>query len=243
MKMKRRKITLITNALLVAGLTAVFAVSFFPQRALPIYGGTELSAIYSGARGTNKVSFMFNVYESAETVEKIANLLDERGVKATFFVGGCWADDNEKTLKLLASSGHEIANHGYFHKDHSALDYEKNKEEIYLTGVIVKALCGADTTLFAPPSGSFSDITLQAAAELGYQVVMWSKDTIDWRDKDKTKIISRATKNLTGGDLILMHPKSHTLAALPEIIDYCFAHGLEIVKVSENIYVKTTQNT
>lgn len=243
MKIKRRKITLITNFLLVASFTAVFAVSFFPQKTLPIYGGTELSAIYNGVRGTNKVSFMFNVYENAETVQQIARLLDERGVKATFFVGGCWADDNELTLNFLVQNGHEIANHGYFHKDHSTLDYEKNKEEIYLTGVIVKALCGASPTLFAPPSGSFSDKTLQAAADLGYQVIMWSKDTIDWRDKDKSKVVSRATKNLIGGDLILMHPKSHTFAALPEIIDYCFAHGLEIVKVSENISAKTTQNT
>ena len=243
MKLNRRKITFITNVLLIAGFTAVFAVSFFPRAALPIYGGTNLSAIYSGNRGTNKVSFMFNVYENSETVEKIAELLNGYGVKATFFVGGCWADDNAKTLNYLAENGHELANHGYFHKDHSTLDYEKNKEEIYLTGVIVNALCGKTLTLFAPPSGSYSDITLQAAADLGYQVIMWSKDTIDWRDKDKTKIISRATKNLTGGDLILMHPKSHTLSALPEIVDYCIAHGFEIVKVSENIYRKNTQNT
>lgn len=243
MKKNRRKITLITNLVLVAAFTAVFAVSFLPQQALPIYGGTELTAIYNGVRGTNKVSLMFNVYENSETVGKIADLLTERGVRATFFVGGCWADDNEKTLNYLVKNGQEIANHGYFHKDHSALNYEKNKEEIYLTGVIVKALCGAEITLFAPPSGSFSGITLQAAADLGYQVIMWSKDTIDWRDKDKAKIISRATKNLTGGDLVLMHPKPHTLSALPEILDYCFAHGFEIVPVSENISAKITQNT
>ncbi|MBO4251599.1 MAG: polysaccharide deacetylase family protein [Clostridia bacterium] len=242
MKKTRRRITLITNLILVTAFTVVFAVSFFPQQALPIYGGTDLSAIYSGARGTNKVSFMFNVYENAETVEKIADLLTERGAKATFFVGGCWADDNGKTLKYLIEQGYEIANHGYFHKDHSTLNYEKNKEEIYLTGVIVNALCGAKLNLFAPPSGSFSDTTLQAAADLDYQVVMWSKDTIDWRDSDKAKIVSRATKNLTGGDLILMHPKSHTLAALPEIIDYCFSHGFDIVSVSENISSKITQN-
>lgn len=243
MKTTRRKITLITNFVLVVAFSAVFAVSFLPQQALPIYGGTDISAIYNGVRGTNKVSFMFNVYENAQTVEKIADLLTDRGVTATFFIGGCWADDNEKTLKYLVEKGQEIANHGYFHKDHAKLNYEKNKEEIYLTGVIVKALCGATTTLFAPPSGSFSDTTLQAAADLDYQVIMWSKDTIDWRDSDKAKIISRATKNLTGGDLILMHPKPHTLAALTEIIDYCFSHGLEIVKVSENISEKTTQNT
>ena len=243
MQIKRRKVTFITNFVLIAAFTAVFAVSFLPQKALPIYGGTNLSAVYNGNRGTDKVSLMFNVYENSEIVEKIVDLLDASGAKATFFVGGCWADDNEKTLNKIIASGHEIANHGYFHKDHAAIDYDKNREEIYLTGVIVKALCGATPTLFAPPSGSFSADTLQAAFDLGYKVVMWSKDTIDWRDKDKAKIISRATKNLAGGDLILMHPKEHTLAALSDIIGYCRNNNFELVTVSENISGDNAQNT
>ena len=243
MQIKRRRITLITNVVLVVAFTAVFAVSFLPQDALPIYGGTDLSAVYNGNRGTDKVSLMFNVYENADVVEKIVDLLDENGAKATFFVGGCWADDNGETLNKIIASGHEIANHGYFHKDHAKLDYEKNREEIYLTGVIVKALCGATPTLFAPPSGSFSDDTLQAAYDLKYKVIMWSKDTIDWRDKDKAKVFSRATKNLTGGDLILMHPKEHTLTALSDIIAYCKENNFELVTVSENISGENAQNT
>nr|MBO4517358.1 polysaccharide deacetylase family protein [Clostridia bacterium] len=243
MKATRRKISLITNTILVAAFTVVFAVGFLPQKAMPIYGGTEISAVYSGVRGTDKVSFMFNVYENAAVVEKIVDLLNENDIKATFFVGGCWADDNGKTLNRIVESGHELANHGYFHKDHANLDYAKNKEEIYLTGVIVKALCGAELKLFAPPSGSYSAATLQAATDLGYKVIMWSKDTIDWRDKDKAKIVSRATKNLTGGDLILMHPKEHTLNALPDIIAYCRDKGLNPVPVGENISLKNTQNS
>lgn len=243
MQIKRRRITLITNLVLVAAFTAVFAVSFLPQKALPIYGGTDLSAVYYGNRGTGKVSLMFNVYENSEIVEEIVDLLDSNGAKATFFVGGCWADDNGKTLNKIIASGHELGNHGYFHKDHAKLDYDNNREEIYLTGVIVKALCGTQPILFAPPSGSFSDETLQAASDLGYKVIMWSKDTIDWRDGDKAKIVSRATKNLTGGDLILMHPKEHTLVALSDIIGYCKENNFELVTVSENISGENAQNT
>lgn len=242
MKMTRKKLTVITNSLLIVAFSIVFAVSFLPDYAVPIYGGTNLTAIYNGDRGSNNVSLMFNVYENAEVVEKIADVLDGYSVKATFFVGGCWADDNENTLQRLVKSGHEIANHGYFHKDHASLDYEKNKEEIYLTGVIVNALCGAKPNLFAPPSGSFSGITLQAAADLDYRVIMWSKDTIDWRDKDYDKIFTRATKNLAGGDLILMHPKSHTLAVLPKIIESVLDKGFNLVTVSENILNENAQN-
>ena len=64
---------------------------------------------------------------------------------------------------------------------------------------------------------------------------MWSKDTIDWRDKDENKVFSRATQNLSNGDLILMHPKAHTLNALGKILDFYKQAGFEIVPVSENI--------
>ena len=96
-------------------------------------------------------------------------------------------------------------------------------------------MCGVTPTLFAPPSGSFSDLTLEAAYDLNYKVVMWSKDTIDWRDSQTDIIYNRATKNLENGDLVLMHPKAHTLDALPSIITYYKSVNFSIVTVSENI--------
>lgn len=235
MKRLNKRITIVTNVILLTVFTAVFAVSFFAEDTLPIYGGHGISAVYHGNRENNKVSLMFNVYENTKVVNSIIDTLEEYDAKATFFVGGCWADDNQETLTRILNSGNEIANHGYFHKDHKNLDYEKNKQEIYTTGVVVKALCGAEMNLFAPPSGSFSSVTLEVADALGYKVIMWSKDTIDWRDKDVEKVFSRATKNVTNGDLILMHPKEHTLTALPKILEYYKSVGLQVVTVTENL--------
>lgn len=230
-----KKATIITNFLLFSIIAVVLSISIIPQRIIPIYGGKQVKAIYNGNKENNNISLMFNVYENTEVVNKIIDCLNEKGVKATFFVGGCWADDNETTLKRIVYDGHEIANHGYFHKDHKKLNYENNKKEIELTGTIIKALSGKDPTLFAPPSGSFSDVTLESAFDLGYKVIMWSKDTIDWRDNDEQIIYNRATKNPENGDLILMHPKKHTLNALPKIIDFYTKLGYNLVTVSENI--------
>lgn len=232
---KRTKITLISDVIILSVLAIVFSVSFIPEKITPIYGGEKQYAIYNGNRENNNVSLMFNVYENTEVVNGILDVLSEYGAKSTFFVGGCWADDNAETLKRIVGEGHEIANHGYFHKDHKQLNYEKNREEIYLTGLIINALCGVEPKLFAPPSGSFSSDTLNVAHELGYKVIMWSKDTIDWRDNDTKKVFERATQNLTGGDLVLMHPKEHTLKALPEILQYYKNAGFSVVTVSENI--------
>ena len=235
MKKLNRKINIITNVLLVAVFSVVFAVCFFVENVSPIYGGNEISAIYNGNRQNKKVSLMFNVYENTAVVNEIVKTLDNYGVKATFFVGGCWADDNGETLKKIVESGHEIANHGYFHKDHKKLSLEQNEQEITLTSAIIEALCGAKPTLFAPPSGSFSDLTLEVCYRLNYKVIMWSKDTIDWRDSDLNVLYNRATKSPENGDLILMHPKAHTLKVLPRIIEFYSDLGFEIVSVSDNI--------
>ena len=235
MKIPNRKLTVLTNVFLSLIICAVLAISFLPEKIVPIYGGEKLSAIYNGNRENKNVSLMFNVYENTQIVNRIIDCLDGNGVKATFFVGGCWADDNAETLLRIVNCGHEIGNHGYFHKDHAKLDYEGNFQEISLTSIIVESLCGVKPTLFAPPSGSFSDVTLESAFDNGYKVIMWSKDTIDWRDSDREKLFTRATKNLTNGDLVLMHPKQHTLDVLPEIIAYYKSMGFSIVTVGNNI--------
>ncbi len=232
---QKLKLTIITDLVLVLIVTGLYALAFIPERITPIYGGSSVEAIYNGNRENPNVSLMFNVYENTKVVNGILDLLKENGVKATFFIGGCWADDNSETLKRIASEGHELGNHGYFHKDHKTLNYEKNREEIYLSGVVIEALCGVKPTLFAPPSGSFSVTTLDAVSDLGMKTIMWSKDTIDWRDKDVELIFKRATNNATNGDLILMHPKEHTLKALPRIIEYFNSVGLNMVTVGENL--------
>ena len=76
---------------------------------------------------------------------------------------------------------------------------------------------------------------IEAAESMGLKTILWSKDTVDWRDKDEETTFLRATQNAEGGDLILMHPMEHTVKALPRILDDYAAHGLRAVTVSENL--------
>ena len=236
--MKRLKretlIGIFSNAAVAAIIVCVFAFTLASSPAAITSGG-GYEPYYNGNRGEKNVSLMFNVYENTAVVEGILGVLEEYGAKATFFVGGCWADDNAQCLKKIVEGGHELANHGYFHKDHSKLDLEGNKEEIRLTEVICAALCGAKTRLFAPPSGAFGKNTLAACAELDYKVILWSKDTVDWRDKDEDTCFLRATQGVAAGDFVLMHPMQHTLAALPRILGAYARAGLCVVTVSENL--------
>ena len=113
------------------------------------------------------------------------------------------------------------------------LSYDDNVREILDCDKIVTALTGYKMVLFAPPSGSFSKNTLNATVNLGYKTIMWSKDTIDWRDSDENLLIKRATSNISSGDFILMHPKKHTLSVLPKIINIIKKENLKLLTVSD----------
>ncbi len=192
----------------------------------------ETAPFYKGESKT-KVSLMVNVYWGTEYLDEMLDIFERNNVTTTFFVGGMWVAENDAMLKKIYEKGHEIGNHGYFHKDHKKLSAERNFEEINITHKLVKSVIGIDMNLFAPPSGSFGKATLSQAETLGYATIMWTRDTIDWRDHDTQKIIERATSKMDGGDLILMHPTQNTVEALESIIRYAKEHNLQIAPVSE----------
>lgn len=198
--------------------------------------GGELPVVYSNASSQGiGVSMMFNVYWGTEEVYSILQTLEEHDAKATFFIGGCWADDNVECLRAIFSAGHEIGNHGYFHKDHDKLTLVENQKEISSCNRFIELSLGEAPVLFAPPSGAYSDDTVKAASLLGMKTILWSKDTIDWRDKNAALIYTRATKNVQRGDFILMHPMKETANALNDILKYYEQNDLKPVTVSENL--------
>ena len=231
-KLSSRAVTAITNGVLALVLVVVAVVCFYPTAAH--VSGLEDRVHYRGA-SADGVSLMFNVYWGTQEVEGILEALAEYDAKATFFIGGSWADDNTACVRKIVEAGHEVGSHGYFHRDHTTLGYEGNVEEISRSVQFLQLAAGVPVTLFAPPSGAYDEDTVNAAESLGLRTVMWSRDTIDWRDKDEETCYLRATEDLQAGELILMHPMEHTLKALPRILEYCNTHSLRPITVGENL--------
>ena len=70
------------------------------------------------------------------------------------------------------------------------------------------------------------------------KTILWSRDTIDWRDKNAALIYTRATKNVRGGEFVLMHPMEATADALDDILKYYEKQSLSVITVSENLQIK-----
>jgi peptidoglycan/xylan/chitin deacetylase (PgdA/CDA1 family) len=235
-KWQGKWVTLVTNVVLGVCLLSITSVAFAGQSVSAVT--VDDSKVYYGNEDAQSgVCLMFNVYEHTDYVQEILEILSQYEAKATFFLGGSWADDNIDCVRQIYNAGQEVASHGYFHKDHSAMNYAQNLEEISVSAKLINLICNTQIKLFAPPSGAYNEQTLQACETLQLNVIMWSRDTIDWRDQNTALIVSRATKNLKAGEFVLMHPTKCTVQALPQILQYINENQLETQSVSENIGV------
>lgn len=227
--------TITTNIIIFGMLFIVFAFTYAGGTLQTFNNKTNIEAIYHGNQNSSNISLMINIYWGDDFIQPMLNVLKNNNVKTTFFIGGVWASKNEDMLKNILNDGHELANHGYYHKDQDKISAQSNFDEISQTHDLVKNLTDYEMNLFAPPSGAYNSTTVNIANSLGYRTIMWTRDTIDWRDQDKNLIYSRAIKNAKGGDLILMHPTAKTLEALPDIIHHLKNLGFNLTTVSNTL--------
>ena len=231
-----RNLKFASNLIVGVLIISVAFACLYPINQEAAASSVEEKIIRKGA-SSDGVSLMFNVYSDTQAVEEILQTLEKHGAKATFFIGGCWADDNVDCLKEIAKKGHELGNHGYFHKDHPSLSAADNSKEISLCNQFVYKATGKEITLFAPPSGAYDEKTVSAAESLGLKTVLWTRDTVDWRDKNAATVYTRATKDIKAGEFVLMHPTPHTADALNDILNYYKSCSLRAITVSENLQV------
>ena len=218
------------NIVIVLMFAVLIAIAVSNAKTISVQADSRV--IYSGDTSKNNVSFMINVYQGEEQVKDILDILDIYKVKTTFFVGGTWAVKNIELVREIYTRGHELGNHGFYHKDQDILDFDDNVKEINMCHQVVSKNLGIEMNLFAPPSGAYDITTVDAATSLEYSTIMWTRDTIDWRDQDADLIYRRAIKDMANGDLILMHPTKKTVEALTNILSTTINNGFNPTTVS-----------
>jgi len=231
---KKNLIFILVGIVLVIFLVLLL-LNFISNRTTPTM---QVDPIYQGKTDRPSVALTINVDWGEDIIPKMLDVLDAKEVKATFFITGRFAKNFPEIVKSINERQHEIGNHGYSHPHPDQLSVEKNLEEINKTHQILTELTQANISLFAPPYGERGPNCLKAAQQASYQTILWTADTIDWQEPPPSlnTLVNRVTdKKLTNGTIILMHPKAHTLQALPVIIDVIKTKGYQIQKVSEII--------
>ncbi|MCB9833763.1 MAG: DUF3473 domain-containing protein [Planctomycetes bacterium] len=92
----------------------------------------------------------------------IRELLDRRGIKATFFVLGWVAERIPGLIAELAAAGHEIGSHGHGHRPIWHLDRESFRDDVRRSQGILGDILGAAPTSYRAPCFSVTRETLWA---------------------------------------------------------------------------------
>ncbi|MFY9114468.1 MAG: polysaccharide deacetylase family protein [Dethiobacteria bacterium] len=191
---------------------------------------------YQGNPHEKCVSLMINVAWGEEYLPDLLSVLKDENVKATFFITGKWADKNQEWIQKIAADGHELGNHGYSDAGvMTELDNDKIEESLLDTNELLYDATGKETKYFTPHKGEYNDLVLEIVARNSMRTVLWSLDTVDWRDPGIEKMESSIKDNIKGGDIILMHPTKDIPELLTIIIPFIKEQGLHIVTVDEHL--------
>lgn len=216
-------------------LVLVFVFLYFAGKQFYKKTVPTINPIYIGNTNQNALALMVNVDWGAEILPAMLGVFKDKSVKATFFISGKFAKNNPQLVSAVYEDGHEIGNHGYSHPHPDNLSIAENEKEIVSTEEAFNNLNVKWSKLFAPPYGEHKEHVVKAAENQGYKTIMWTLDTIDWKEPSPQTIINKLVQKADNGSLILMHPKKCTLDALPKVIDSLKAKDFTFVTVSEII--------
>lgn len=213
-----------------------------PELPVPALSGAAVGVqsrapVYKSKKNASqKIALTFDDGPHPVYTPKILDILNEYGIKATFFIIGQNAEYYPDVLRRIEAEGHEIGNHTYYHRHLNGLSPERIKSDITLCGKAIYDICGYPTTLFRPPEGVLPDSIRGYAEAEDYKVILWSVDTHDWTHRPAAEIFTVVKSKITSGDIILMHDyvtRSPTPGALRLIIPYLLEGGYRFVTVSE----------
>lgn len=189
--------------------------------------------IYKGNPKKRMVAFQVNVAWGNEYLIDLLKTLKKHQIHVTFNLDGSWTKKHPRLAKMIAEAGHEIGNHGYSHPDFQKLSNEEIRKQLQMTNDIIEATVKQTPKWFAPPSGSYNERTVQIAHELNLGTILWTIDTVDWKNPNPYEMANRVIQESHPGAMILMHPTKATSEALDTMIEGIERKGLKISTVSD----------
>lgn len=183
-----------------------------------------------------KIALTFDDGPSAHT-DGILDLLEQYGGRSTFFVTGPQILERSATIIRAFNMGNEIANHSWSHRHLPLLTDEEIIYEIQRTSNAIISITGESPPIHRPPFGMSDERVVNILGDMGYAIVKWTLDPIDWRYRDADIVYNTIMNQVESGSIILVHDTRPTTAeAMERVIPRLIEEGFQLVTVSELLY-------
>lgn len=155
------------------------------------------------------VALTFDAGSSATGLPTIRRVLNNRNVKATFFLTGTWAQTYAVRARALAAE-HVLGNHTQTHSDLTTLTTLQVRQEIMRAQRTIVDITGENPRpYFRFPFGARDARTIRVVNNRCYVAVRWTVDTLGWQGtsggRSVASVVERVRQGLRPGAIILMH--------------------------------------
>lgn len=224
----------------------VYALYFFVYSLMLFYGSYFVGSnfffkvICSADTDIKEIAISFDDGPATSYTPQILNLLGEYNIKAAFFCIGNRIAGNEPLLAKLHADGHLVGNHSYSH--HFWFDLFSAKKmyaDMEQMNQAIEKVIGLRPLLFRPPYGVTNPNLGKAIRRGNYTPVGWNIRSFDTVITDEKKLLTKVSKAVKPGAIVLFHDTSKTtLTILPIFIQQVLESGYKIVRLDQMLKLK-----
>lgn len=222
-----------------AAWTSVYYAAYAVRSQL--LGATD----WHGRTDTGEVALTFDDGPSQDTAA-LLDVLDELGVKATFFAIGRQVERHPEIARRILAFGHEIGNHSYSHPIFLYRSLRETRRQLERTQEVITEVVGLRPRLARPPCGVRTAAYFRVARSLGLRTVQWSVAGFDWKLSDRQRIAHEVIRGAKPGSIILLHDgdsagkhdRRATVAAVPIIIGGLRSRGLRVAPLMQLLHTE-----
>ena len=209
----------------------------------------NVNEISNGVYSGKKVYITFDDGPSIYT-DDILDILNEYGVKATFFVIGKTDSYSKEMYKRIVNEGHTLGMHSYSHKYdviyNSVEDFDKDFTKLWN---LLYDTTGLEPAIYRFPGGSANEVNKKGMKEFIKYLNKKSIVYFDWNvlNGDATKVKytdEQLINNVLNGvkakktSIVLMHDaasKGATVRTLPELLKQLISGGAELFPLDADV--------
>jgi len=153
---------------------------------------------------------------------QVIKILNEFGVKATFFCVGENVKKFRDTYKLIVESGHKAGNHSYNHLSGWKTSNHEYYNNIELASNLIKS------NLFRPPYGRIALSQIKPLSKK-YKIIMWTVLTYDFDNRVSKEQCLKNSIKTKPGSIVLFHDSDkavdNMIYALPLFLKHFLNKG------------------